>query len=245
MTFSVAQIKVVAELVGDALPARTREALEQLEAAGLGVVTTVMPVASPVTDGDALRVARQPSAGALRQRRYRARKAALAAGDHVSEVRDMVEPVRKSHELAAQVTAEASPWRNAERHQASPKASHVTPGDGGSDALGKKRSSPHTPFLRKTQKIPKRRIAKRHGGDGGTAQPVISTVFLEAHDARYREIEVIRQRRFPIHSGGWWFPADLVAAAEARIAEKVRPLRSSVVAIVAATGPPGRAVGSG
>lgn len=244
MTLSVAVIDVVADLLDEQLPPRLREALARIEAAERAQASP----ASPVTVGGAPRDGRQPSKGALRTRRWRAAKAARAAGggDHVSEIRDAVEPVRIPHTVP--VTASVT-----ERHTASPEASHVTVGDVTGDAARQKKVPPHTPLQRKTtptQKgFPKRR--RRHRGDGfdegAELAATLRTVFLDAHDARYREIVVIRQRSFPIHSGGWWFPADLVAEAEARLAAKVTQLRpvAASSALAAATGPPGRAAGSG
>lgn len=234
MTLSLAVIDELSRALGADVPEVLRAALGRIEAAergdgaasrGDGAVTVVM--------------SRAPSRAALRTRAWRARKraAALALAEGVGGAAGRG-PEHVS-DVTPSVTA-ASPSVTQSVTQASP----VTVGDGAGDAGRQKEKSPRPP-IRKTP-LPQKGVSRRQRRHAvtprdGSEEKARSMVFLDEHDARFRELVRMRGRSYPVHSGGWWFDPALVAEAEARISATVRPLRpvnASSLAIAAATGPP-------
>lgn len=231
MTLSAVVIDELARAMGVDLTDGLRAALHRIEVAEAEQVTVVTAggEAGDVTPASRLRA---PSKAALRTRRWRAAKAA-AARSLVGGVTVAAEAESVTEIVTRDVT-EASPTVT----EASPKASPVTVRDGGGDGVSQKQPSP-TPPSYKTSKIPKGRKRHRHAVTVETA-PVPQQIFLDEHDARFRELGVMRGRAYPVHSGGWWFDPFLVAKAEEVLASKVTRLRPSTAALNAgiATGPP-------
>ena len=175
-------------------------------------------VASPVT----FAVAR-PSKAAERTRRWRERKRLASLG-------------------------EASPEASQAVTEASPTVTSVSVRDVTGDGIPQKKVPP-TPPLEKNKPLPQKGVSKRRRRHAVTfdapQQPVFDKVFVDEHDARFREIERISGRKYPRSGSGWYFAPFLVQQAEEHIRQTVRHLRPSSLAIDAASGagPPVRVSG--
>jgi hypothetical protein len=209
MSISVAVIDELARALGEDLPPELRDALVRIEGAERGV-TQVM-----VTTG--VTPARSTSAGAARQRRYRERLKARAAG----------------LDVAAEGVTVTSPGITPSVTEASRVMPDVTVGDG----LVQKNFPPHPPIRK--YKNPKRGVMGRHRVTS-QQMPIVDQIEIDASDPIFREITAMRGGREPIvgKRGVAWISAGEVAVARARMAETVRVLRPSSVAMHSAIGPP-------
>lgn len=211
MTFSLAILDELARAYGEEIPAEVRSALARIEAAGV----TRDAGASLVTVA-----VERPSKAAERTRRWRERKRLAAMGLTSPE--------------ASQPVTEASPIVTA-----------VTVRDVTGDGVLAKKVPP-TPPLEKNKPLPQKGVSKRRRRhpvtfDAPQQQPAFDKVFVDEHDARFREIERISGRKYPRSGTGWYFAPFLVQQAEERIRSTVHHLRPSSLAIDAASGagPPG------
>lgn len=209
MTFSLAILDELARAYGEEIPAEVRAALARIEAAN---VTRDVASSSPGT----VTVARRSKA-AERTARWRERRRLAAAGP---------------------ASTEASPEASQPVTQPSPIVTPVTVRDVTGDAVSQKRVPP-TPPLEKTS-LPQKGVSRRRRRHAVTVEaaqpPVRPQVFLDEHDARFREIVRMRGKSVPRSGNGWYFDPFEVQQAEERIRATVRQLRPSSLAIEAASG---------